>query len=268
MTLRKESQAYTFTPPAVDTFCGVELSEEGITDSGEGLSVMERGGIPTDSSGHRGRLRQRFAAGGRNALADYELLELLLTYAIPRIDTKPLAKRLLAAHGSLHRVLSQSAEELQKTDGVGPAAAVFLTAIQATLTRSLEGEVEQQESIQGPEDIARFVRVHIGSKERECLMLICLNDANKLVHHTIVSEGSISRTPFYPRDILKPAILHNATRIIVVHNHPSGDAIPSDADHEMTRKLETLVDEFDIRLIDHLIATPRQTFSLKTGRLL
>lgn len=230
--------------------------------------VMERGGKAVDVSGHRERLRQRFAVGGRTALADYELLELLLTYAITRIDTKPLAKRLLAAHGSLPAVLRQSSVELQKTDGMGPAAAVFLTAIQAVLTRSLEGEMEHRESIRGPEEVVDFLRLHLAGKIRETVMAIYLDDGKRVLRHIEVGSGTVDKTAFYPREILAPALECGATGIILVHNHPSGEAIPSEADHAMTRRLEKLAGELDIRLLDHLITTPRQTFSLKTGRLI
>ncbi len=200
-------------------------------------------------------------------MADYEFLELLLTYSIPRKDTKALAKTLMNEFGSFAAVLDQPLDKLSSVEGMGTQSATLVTAVRSALHKYLEEQVENKQTISKPEDIASFVRIHIGSNDRECLMLICLNDANNLLHHTIVNEGSIRRTPFYPRDILKPAILHNATGVIIVHNHPSGEAIPSEADHGMTSRLETLAGELDIRVIDHLITTPKQTFSLKTGRL-
>ncbi|MDT8389172.1 MAG: DNA repair protein RadC [Lentisphaeria bacterium] len=232
------------------------------------LTVMERGGKAVDVSGHRQRLRERFADGGRKALADYELLELLLTYAIPRIDTKPLAKRLLAAHGSLHAILHASAEELQETDGLGPNSAAFLKIVQGFLTRSLECEMEHRESIRRPEEVVDFLRMHLAGKSRETVMAIYLDDAKRVLRHAEVGSGTVDKTAFYPREILAPALECGATGIILVHNHPGGEAIPSDADHAMTRKLEALAKELDIRLLDHLITTPGKTFSLKTGRLI
>ncbi|MDZ8118179.1 RadC family protein [Pontiella agarivorans] len=221
----------------------------------------------SQGSGHRQRLRERFQTSGHRALADYEFLELLLTYSIPRKDTKPLAKELMKEFGSFSAVLDQSQEKLTSIDGLGSRSASLIRLVRSAMHKYLEEQVENRPTISKPEDIASFVRIHIGSNDRECVMLICLNDANKLLHHEIVNEGSIRRTPFYPRDILKPAILHNATGVIIVHNHPSGEAIPSEADHGMTSKLESLAGELDIRLIDHLITTPKQTLSLKTGRL-
>jgi DNA repair protein RadC len=234
---------------------------------------MQRSGLyrkgmnDAQGNGHRQRLRERFLTSGANALADYELLELLLTYSIPRKDTKALAKELMRQFGSFSAVLDQPLDTLITVDGMGKQSATLIKAVRSAMHKHLEEQVEIRPTISKPEDIASFVRIHIGSNDRECLMLICLNDAKKLLHHEIVNEGSIRRTPFYPRDILKSAILHNATAVIIVHNHPSGDAIPSEADHSMTSKLEALAGELDIRLVDHLITTPKQTFSLKTGRL-
>jgi DNA repair protein RadC len=229
---------------------------------------VQKGANDLNGSGHRQRLRERFAKSGYTALADYEFLELLLTFSIPRKDTKGIAKKLMNEFGSFSDVLDQPIGRLTSVPGMGQQSSIHLACIRSALHKYLEKQVENSPTISKPEEISDFVRIHIGSNDRECLMLICLNDANKLLHHSIINEGSTRRTPFYPRDILKTAILHNATGVIIVHNHPSGEAIPSEADHNMTRRLETLAGELDIRVIDHLITTPNQTFSLKTGRLL
>lgn len=218
--------------------------------------------------GHRSRLRARLNKVGREAFADYELLELLLSYAIPRKDTKPLAKHLVARFGSFAAVLDQPRERLLEAEGVGPQTVTFLLAIRAAMARYLEQEVEHAINISSPEDVANFVRVNIGANQRECLAILCLNDANRLVHHLTIIEGTVDRAPFYPREILKAALLHNATGLIMVHNHPSGDPVPSENDHHITRKLQELAAEFAIRVHDHLIVTPRNAFSLTTGKLL
>ena len=218
--------------------------------------------------GHRGRLRERLLKAGRQGFADYELLELLLTYAIPRKDTKSIAKRLLKRFGSFAAVFDQPKERLQEIEGVGPQTFTFLFAIREFMVRYLEQEVEYAKAISSPEDIAEFVRTHLGATPRECLMILYLNDANRLAHHVIVSEGTVDRAPFYPREILKTAFLRDSTSLIMVHNHPSGDPIPSENDHRITSRLEKLAAEFEIEVHDHLIVTPHKAFSLKTGRLL
>jgi len=219
-------------------------------------------------SGHRNRLRARLLKAGRQAFADHELLELLLTYSIPRKDTKQIAKALIKQFDSFAAVLDQPEERLLEIEGIGPGTSVFLSAIRASLTRYLEQKVEYARTISKPEDVAEFLRLHLGANPRECLMILCLNDANRLVHHDTVIEGSVNKAPFYPREIIKTALLHNATGLIMVHNHPSGDPTPSENDHRITGLMEDLVQEFNIKFHDHLIVTPRKAFSLKTGKLL
>ncbi|MBU4262049.1 MAG: DNA repair protein RadC [Proteobacteria bacterium] len=201
-------------------------------------------------------------------MADYEMLELLLTYPIPRRDTKKLSKELINHFGSFAAVLDQPRKRLLEIKGIGPETATFLLAIRASMVRYFEQHAELSDTISTPEDIAKFVKLHIGANQRECLLLLCLNDANKLMHHEIVIEGTVDRAPFYPREIMKSALDHNATKIIMVHNHPSGEPAPSENDHRITAQLEKIAAEFSIKLLDHLIATPRQVFCLKTGRLL
>ncbi len=218
--------------------------------------------------GHRERLRRRLLKTGREAFEDYELLELLLAYAIPRVDTKPIAKRLIERFGSFAAVLDQPRERLVEVDGVGPQAAVLLVALRAAMVRYYEQGAESARRISGPEDVAAFVQGELGAEPRECLMVLCLNDGGRLVHHAVVIEGTVDRAPFYPREILKLAFASNATALLLVHNHPSGDPTPSENDHAITRRLEALAAELGLRLHDHLIVTPRAAFSLKTGKLL
>ena len=153
--------------------------------------------------GHRDRLRTRLAKAGRTAFADHELLELLLTYAIPRKDTKQLAKNLIDRFGSFAAVFDQPKDCLLQIEGIGPQTSVFLSAIRASLTRYLEQKVENARTISKPEDVAEFLRVHLGANQRECLMILCLNDANRLVHHDTVIEGTVNRAPLIGQQNLK-----------------------------------------------------------------
>ena len=196
------------------------------------------------------------------------MLELLLTYSISRKDTKKRAKDLINKFGSFAAVFDQPRKRLLEIKGIGSETVTFLLAVRASMVRYFEQHAENADTISTPEDLDKFVKLHIGANQRECLLLLCLNDANKLVHHVIVIEGTVDRAPFYPREIMKSALDHNATKIILVHNHPSGEPTPSENDHRITAQLEKIVAEFSIKLLDHLIVTPRQAFSLKTGRLL
>ena len=114
----------------------------------------------------------------------------------------------------------------------------------------------------------QFVRVHLGAKQRECLMALYLSDSNRLLHHSIITEGTVNRTALYPREILREGITYNATGVIIVHNHPDGQPVPSDRDLEMTRKLEGIAAPLGIRLLDHMIVTRLQAYSIKKGKLL
>ena len=219
-------------------------------------------------AGHRKRLRERFIEAGFNALADYELLELLLTYSIPRIDTKPAAKNLLNEFGSIINVFQQPNERLLKTEGIGPQSAVLIRVVQACLARAMEKAVDRKKTISKPEDIFSFIRLYLGQYFNECLYAFYLDDARRIVHQTEVAVGTIDRTPFYPREILKPALIYNATGLVLAHNHPEGLPVPSEADFEMTHKLENVAEPLGVTLLDHLIVTRLQVYSLKTGKLL
>jgi DNA repair protein RadC len=221
-----------------------------------------------DPAGHRQRLRDRFLRSGREGLPDYELLELLLTYSLPRVNTKPIAKALLHKFGTIVNVFQQPNERLGEIQGIGPNTITFFRVFQDCLTRCMEVQVENQRSISCPEDLFAFIRMHLGSRTVECIYALYLNQAQRIVHQTEVAAGTVNRTPFYPRELLKPALIYNATGMILVHNHPEGRPVPSDLDLEMTKKLEDLAALFDIKLLDHLIVTQQQAYSIKTGKLL
>lgn len=219
-------------------------------------------------TGHRKRLRERFLNFGSGALADYELLELLLTYAIPRIDTKPIAKSLLNHFGTILNVFQQSPDRLLDIKGVGPQSATMLRVVQACLARSMERAVEQRKKIANPEDIFAYIRLQLGHNQNECIFAFYLDDARHVVHRAEVSKGTVDRTPFYTREILKPALAYNATGLILAHNHPEGEPVPSEIDLEMTKRLEAAAEALGIKLLDHMVVTRLQAYSIKTGKLL
>jgi DNA repair protein RadC len=230
--------------------------------------LQSNAGQKIGPAGHRKRLRERFSKTGRTALADYELLELLLTYVIPRVDTKPIAKALLQQFGTILGVLQQPEHGLQKVNGVGKETILFLKAIHGCLTRCMGIEVEQQPSITGPEDIFAFVRMHLGMQQNEIVYALYLDSANHIIHHCEVASGTVDKSSLYPREVLKPALIYNATGVILVHNHPAGQPIPSEEDLNRTRELENVTAPVGVKLIDHLIITRTQAFSIKTGKLI
>ncbi len=160
-------------------------------------------------------MRDRFLRSGREGFPDYELLELLLTYSVPRIDTKPIAKALLHKFGTIVNVFQQPNDRLKEIQGVGPNTITFLQVVQDCLTRCMEIQVENQRSISCPEDLFAFVRMHLGSRTVECIYALYLNQAQRIVHQTEIAAGTVDRTPFYPREVLKPALIHNATGMIL-----------------------------------------------------
>ena len=219
-------------------------------------------------AGHRRRLRERFLTAGRKALADYELIELLLTYSIPRVDTKPATKGLLKRFKSIFHVLQQPRDRLLEIKGIGPETATFIRVIQACLTRATEAAVEHRETVSKPDDIFAFVRLHLGPGTTECLHALYLDNTRHVLHHQEVAMGTVDRLPLYPREVLKPALIHNATGLILVHNHPDGQPVPSETDIELTKQIEDLSGLFGIKLLDHMIVTKLQAYSIKTGKLL
>jgi DNA repair protein RadC len=219
-------------------------------------------------AGHRKRLRERFTKSGPDSLADYELLELLLTYGLPRVDTKPMAKALLDQFGSLVGVLQQPERRLVTVKGLGPEGAFFVKVVRACLARSMQSAVENEPSVSGPEDIFAFIRLHLGPRVNECVYALYLDDARRVVYHAEISAGTVDRAPIYPREVFKPALLHNATGIVLVHNHPEGQPVPSEHDMQITQMLEEVATPLGISLIDHLIVSRLQAYSIKTGKLL
>jgi len=203
------------------------------------------------SAGHRRRLTERFRNAGSKALADYELLELILSYVIPRVDTKPAAKALLKQFKTILNVLQQPPERLLETKGIGPKAATYLSVIQACLARAMERTLESLKCVSGPEDLLAYARIALGPFSQESLLALYLDNAHHVVHHQEVAKGTVDRLSVYPREVIKPALVHNATALILVHNHPEGQPVPSENDLDWTSKIEKLATLFDIKLLDH-----------------
>lgn len=205
--------------------------------------------------GHRERLREKFRESGKDAFHDYELLELLLTYAIPRGDVKPIAKRLLEKFDSLSGVLEADTEELLEVDGVGKVSATFFPLLKEINQEYLAEKMKEREVLDGPEAVADFARLKIGGKETEAFMAIYVDKQNQVRDYEILQEGTVDHTTIHPRDVLKSALENNAQGIIVVHNHPSGSLEPSVSDKQLTNNLRDITESVDIEFLDHVIVT-------------
>ena len=214
-------------------------------------------------AGHRSRLKERFRSSGRKALADYELLELLLGYAIPRRDTKPIAKALLEKFVTIQAVLDAPLDQLEEVSGLGPHASTLIALFRAGVSRYLEPSPETAPVISGPEDVAAFLRSAIGGCPKEQFMLLCLNAAGRLVHSRIIAEGTVDAAHVYPREVLRTAMNCNATAVILVHNHPSGALAASEQDRNLTNRIGEICSQVGIALHDHLIVTRSGVYSIR-----
>ena len=223
--------------------------------------------MPDDRAGHRGRLRQRFRQTGRKGLADYELLELLLSFAIARRDVKPLAKDLIRRFGSLPAVLDAGYAELEETDGLGPQAATLLKLTRALANRYLEPSGQELRVFDSPTRVLEHVRAELGGEAKEAFMLLCLNAAGQLVHQEIISNGTVNETAVYPREVMATALKHNAGALILVHNHPSGNLKPSPQDRSLTDRLTAIGQSLGISVHDHLIVSREGAYSLRLDQL-
>ena len=210
----------------------------------------------TDNShhaGHRDRLRDRFLKGGGDALHDYEVLELLLFQAIPRRDTKPIAKALIRRFGSYAGVLRAEPAELERVAGMGKASVVALRVVAeaaALLGReeSLNGEV-----LNSWDRLVAYLRTRMAHEKNECFRVLYLDTRNRLIEDEEQQRGTVNHTPVYPREVMKRALELTASAVIMVHNHPSGDPSPSKADIDMTRQVRDVGKSLGIVLHDHVI---------------
>ena len=222
---------------------------------------------PPHYHGHRERLRARFMEAGAQALADYEMLELVLFRAVPRRDVKPLAKDLLARFGSFVEVISAPAERL-KEHGLGEAAVIELKIVQAAAQRLARGEVKKRAAMSSWTAVIDYVRAAQAFAEKEQFRILFLDKKNQLIADEVQQEGTVDHTPVYPREVVKRALELSATAIILVHNHPSGDPTPSQADIDMTRQIAGVAKPLGVALHDHIIVGKDGYASLKDLKLI
>jgi DNA repair protein RadC len=208
---------------------------------------------PHHAEGHRERLRRRFTAGGPDAIADYELLEMVLFRVIRRGDTKPLAKALLAHFGSFSEVLSASPERLMEVRGVGEAIAVEMKIVHAAALRLLRGQVIDRPALASWSAVIDYIRAAMAFSRIEQFRILFLDKKNQLIADEVQQQGTVDHTPVYVREVMKRALDLGASAIVLVHNHPSGDPTPSSADIEMTRRIVEAGQKLQIAVHDHII---------------
>lgn len=221
-----------------------------------------------DYLGHRDRLRGRFLESGPGALADYEMLELLLFQAIPRRDTKPVAKALIDRFGSYAAVLRADVDALQRVKGIGPSGAVMLRAVADAAERLARQEIIDKPVLSSWDKLLDYLRISLSHHDTERFRILFLDIRNRLIADEEQQRGTVNHTPVYPREVVRRALELSASAIILVHNHPSGSPDPSKADIDMTRNVQEAGAKLGIAIHDHVIVARGGTVSFRAQGLL
>jgi DNA repair protein RadC len=218
-------------------------------------------------AGHRQRLRERFVNAGPEALPDYELLELVLFTAIPRRDTKPVAKALIERFGSFAEVINAPPERLREVKGIGDAAITQLKLVRASALRIMQGSIMQRPVLASWSAVLDYCRAAMGFETQEQFRILFLDKKNRLIADEVQQRGTVDHTPVYVREVVKRALELAASAIILVHNHPSGDPTPSRADIDMTRQIVEAARPLGVTIHDHIIVGRQGHASFKGLKL-
>ena len=221
--------------------------------------------LPSYIRDHRKRLRARFLSGGADALPDYEMLELVLFRAIPRQDVKPLARALLDQFGDFNRVLSAPIPRLREVKGVGDAVVQELKIVEAAAHRLAKSRVMERQVISGWEALIAYCHTTMAHRETEQFRVFYLDRKNVLIADEEQARGTVDHVPVYPREVCKRALELNASALILVHNHPSGDPTPSEADILMTNQINDAAQALGLTLHDHLIVGKSRELSFRSA---
>ncbi|MEJ2516578.1 MAG: DNA repair protein RadC [Methyloceanibacter sp.] len=203
--------------------------------------------------GHRERLRKRFREGGAGSLPDYELLELVLFRAMPRRDTKPLAKAILARFGTFAEAMNAPEDRLLEVPGLGDAAVTEIKLVRAAALRLMRGEVLERPVLSSWQSVLDYCRAAMGFEAKEQFRILFLDKRNQIIADEVQQEGTVDHTPVYVREVVKRALELSPTALVLVHNHPSGDPTPSRADIEMTRQIVAAAKPLGVVIQDHII---------------
>ena len=227
------------------------------------MATKNKNAEKPDYQGHRQRLKERFATHGLDGLQDYEVLELLLAYAIPRRDVKPLAKNLLRNFGTLKRVLDAPLDRLQESDGIGIHSALLLKLCRELLILYLEVPDIERQTVTSPEQIANLCRARLEGLPEEQFLVLFLDNRHRLIQSEVIHRGTVDMSVVYPREVLSQALKYRAAAILVAHNHPGGSLTPSAEDVRITAELQKAAAVLGVRLLDHLIVAESRVVSLK-----
>jgi len=226
--------------------------------------TLPKGRTPSYMADHRKRLRTRFMEGGAQAMPDYELLELVLFRAIPRQDVKPLAHLMMAEFGDFNRVISAPIERLRAVKGIGDAVITELKIIEAAAQRLARAKVLNKHVISSWDALIDYCHTSMAHRETEQFRVLFLDRKNVLIADEEQGKGTVDHVPVYPREVAKRALELNASAMILVHNHPSGDPTPSQSDIDMTAQMDMACGALGLTLHDHLIVGKSRELSFKS----
>ena len=215
--------------------------------------------------GHRARLRKKFLAG---QLADYEILELLLTYVIPRRDVKALSRQMYNKYGNIHRLLTAPTEDLMKNDGIKENAVTFFKLIHAITAMEYKVNLDKEPIFHNYERLANYCKVLLAGKPIEEFHIIYLDGQYRLIEDELHSSGTVNWAAVYIREIVKRALDLNARNIVLVHNHPTAEITFSSQDIQITKELETALENLDVHIYDHLLVSGDIIYSARNMNLL
>lgn len=204
-------------------------------------------------AGHRKRLREKLIKAGIDALSDYEVIEILLTLGTPRKDCKVLAKELMKKFGSIHEIIYADDNELLNFKGIGPNNIFGIKLAREIIKSFHKSKLMKRKRIKSAGDIVDYLTSSMGYMKREMFKTVFLNVKNEILKVDDLFIGTVNESPVYPREIMRKVFIYNATSIIIVHNHPSGDVSPSKGDILVTEKIKNICNTMDISLLDHII---------------
>lgn len=219
-------------------------------------------------NGHRKRLKEKYLNSGADGLHKYEILELLLTYAIPRKDCKMIAKELLKEHKNFATIFSLTKEELMGMDGIGENSAILFNIINEILKTNFKEKLNKRYKVENTSELIEYLRARLSNKSKELFIIIFLDSQNRIIKDEILFEGTLDKNYIYPRELIKKIIFSNAKKVIFAHNHPSGSINPSRVDIKFTKKTNDILREIDVDLLDHIIVTNNGYYSFLENNLI
>ena len=241
---------------------------KGVAESVDLFGLADNDAAAHGAEGHRNRMRARLLTAGPEALADHEMLEMLLFLALPRRDTKPIARELLTRFGGFGPVVTASPGELRSVEGLGDAGIAALKLAHAAASRLLRGELAAKPVINSWDALTGYLRATFGHEQTEQFHVLFLDGRSRLIADEIMGRGTINHAPVYPREIARRALELHASTVILAHNHPSGSTDVSRDDVSMTRDVKRALQPLGVGLYDHLIVTGDTCVSMRLQGLL